>query len=148
MSKRLLVTGAVVVAAAVPSLALAAGTSMSPVVSSKLTGTAEVPKAGGGSGIVVFHLNAKTGRVCWAFSKVSGIGTPTAAHIHKAAAGKAGPVVVALGGAYKAGGCTKAPTKTVEAIESSPNAYYANIHTAKYPNGAIRGQLVAGMVNG
>jgi len=62
-------------------------------------------------------------------------------------AGKAGPIVVALGGHYKAKGCTSAPKKTIEAIESNPNAYYVNVHTAKYPNGAIRGQLVAGMVH-
>jgi hypothetical protein len=40
-----------------------------------------------------------------------------------------------------------ASKKTIEAIESHPNAYYVNVHTAKYPNGAIRGQLVAGMVH-
>jgi hypothetical protein len=35
----------------------------------------------------------------------------------------------------------------IDAIESSPNAYYVNVHTAKYPDGAIRGQLVAGMMH-
>ncbi len=76
-----------------------------------------------------------------------GLGKPSAAHIHRAPASKAGPVVVPLGAAYKAKGCTSAAKKTIEAIESHPNAYYVNVHTAKYPNGAIRGQLIAGMVH-
>ena len=35
--------------------------------------------------------------------------------------------------------------ESIEKIETSPNAYYVNIHNAKYPAGALRGQLVAGM---
>ena len=77
---------------------------------------------------------------------MSGIAAPQAAHIHKGAAGKAGPVVVPFGAAYKAKGCQKATKAVIEAIESHPNGYYVNIHNAKFPGGAIRGQLVAGMV--
>ena len=32
----------------------------------------------------------------------------------------------------------------IEAIETNPNRYYVNVHNAKYPGGAIRGQLVVG----
>jgi hypothetical protein len=66
---------------------------------------------------------------------------------HRAPAGKAGAIVVPLGGAFKLKGCTSAGKKLIEAIESRPGGYYVNVHTAKYPNGAIRGQLVAGMVH-
>ncbi|MDH4339992.1 MAG: CHRD domain-containing protein [Thermoleophilia bacterium] len=38
-----------------------------------------------------------------------------------------------------------APKATIEKIEANPNAYYVNIHNAKYPAGTLRGQLVAGM---
>ncbi len=99
-----------------------------------------------GHGIVNLNLKAGSGKVCWTF-KIVGLPKPSAAHIHRARPGKAGPVVVPLGGSYKAKGCTTAPKKTIEAIESNPNAYYVNVHTAKYPNGAIRGQLIAGMVH-
>ena len=130
-------------------LAGAAGAAMSPVVSSKLTGKAGTPKgAAAGSGIVVLHLNAKKGTACWDFKGVKGFDKPTAAHIHKGPAGTAGPVVIPFGAAYKAKGCTKAATKTIAAVEEHPNAYYVNVHSAKYPGGAIRGQLVAGMIGG
>jgi CHRD domain-containing protein len=39
----------------------------------------------------------------------------------------------------------KTPKSTIEKIETNPNAYYVNIHNARYPAGALRGQLVAGM---
>ncbi|MDQ2982528.1 MAG: CHRD domain-containing protein [Actinomycetota bacterium] len=132
-----------------PAVALAAGTSMSPVVSSKLSGKTEVPKGDrNGTGIVVLHLNATKRRACWKFKGIKNIGRPQAAHIHKGARGVAGPIVVPLGGAYKAKGCATAAKKVIVAIEEHPNRYYVNIHNAKYPAGAIRGQLVAGMIGG
>ena len=73
------------------------------------------------------------------------IDKPQAAHIHKGRSGVAGPVVIPLGSAYKATGCQKAAKSLIEAIETNPNRYYVNIHNAKYPGGALRGQLVAGM---
>ena len=136
-----------VVALSLPALALASGQAMSPVVSAKLKGSNEVPDKGDpdGTGFVVVTFNANKGTACWKFKGVAKIGTPTAAHIHKGRKGVAGGVVIPLGAAYKASGCAKAPKKTIEAIETNPNRYYVNIHNAKYPGGALRGLLVAGM---
>ena len=130
-----------------PTFALASAQSMSPVVSAKLKGPNEAPTKGDpdGEGLVVIHLNAAKGTTCWDFTGVSGIAKPTASHIHKGRKGVAGPIVVALGAAYKASGCVKTLKATLEKIETNPNAYYVNIHNAKYPGGAVRGQLVAGM---
>ena len=146
--RKTLLAVAVAAVALVPTLALASGQTMSPVLSSNLSGRAEIPKGDpDGKGLAVLHLNASKGTVCWAFKGVARIGTPNAAHIHKGRARTAsGPVVVPLGSRYKATGCTKAAKKLIEAIETHPNNYYVNIHNAKYPAGAIRGQLVAGMV--
>ena len=59
MRKRVLAI-AVLAAALIPALALAAGSSMSPVVSAKLTGKTEVPKGDpNGKGLAVIHLDAK-----------------------------------------------------------------------------------------
>ena len=132
---------------ALPAAAFAAAAAMHPELGAKLTGKHEVPKGlPVGHGIVNLNLKASSGKVCWTF-QIVGLPGAASAHIHRAPAGKSGPIVVPLGGRYKAKGCTSAPKKTIEAIESSPNAYYVNVHTAKYPNGAIRGQLVAGMVH-
>ena len=145
--RRAFLVVAAVAAAALPTLAVAAGAAMSPVVSSKLSGKTEVPKGDpDGSGIAILHLDAKKGTACWDFKNVAKIDRATAAHIHKGAAGKAGPVVVPFGAAYKAKGCANAAKGLIAAIEEHPNSYYVNIHTAKYPAGAIRGQLVAGMI--
>ncbi len=147
--RSLLVGTAAAAAVALPLTALAAPAvhrGMSPVVSAGLLGKNEVPKgAPAGSGLVVIHLDGAKRSVCWSFAKVTGIGKATAAHIHKAPRGREGAVVVPLGGSYRAKGCTKASAALIGAIEEHPSRYYVNVHTAKYPNGAIRGQLAPGM---
>jgi CHRD domain len=144
---RMLIASTCIVAAS-PAAAIAARDAMHAEVGAGLSGKAEVPKgAPAGHGIVNVTLDSETGKVCWTFERIAGIGKAQAAHIHKAPAKKAGPVVVPLGSAFKTKGCTRAATKTVEAIEARPSAYYVNVHTKKYPNGAIRGQLHAGMAH-
>jgi len=130
-----------------PALALAGGQAMSPVVSAKLKGSNETPAKGdpNGSGFIVVTFNASKGTACWKFKNIKGIAAPNAAHIHKGKKGVAGPVTIAFGATYKASGCAKAPKSTIEKIETNPNRYYVNIHNTKYPGGALRGQLVAGM---
>jgi hypothetical protein len=127
--------------AVVVAIAAVSAASASTTLHVKMTGAAEVPKADGGSGNAAITLNASTGKVCWVFSNLKGIKSATAAHIHKAPKGKAGPIVVPLGGSFKAKGCIKSTKATVKAILKKPGAYYVNIHTKKFPNGAIRGQL-------
>jgi hypothetical protein len=136
-----------VIALALPVLALAASGSMSPVVSAKLKGSNESPVKGdlNGTGLVVLHLSTTKGTACWQFSHVADIAKPTQAHVHKGRKGQSGPIVIPLGATYKAKGCRKASPTLIEAIETNPNRYYVNIHNAKYPGGAIRGQLVVGM---
>jgi hypothetical protein len=134
-------------ALAVPASALAMNPPMHPQLSAKLLGSQEVPAGPKAAhGIVNLDLTAKTGKVCWTFD-IAGVAGPTAAHIHKAAPGKAGPVVVPFGATYSKKGCTTASKALVTSIEEHPNSYYVNVHNAKYPNGVIRGQLVAGMMH-
>jgi hypothetical protein len=136
-----------VVGLVLPAVALAGGQAMSPVVSAKLKGSNETPVKGdpNGAGFVVVTFNATKGTACWKFKGVKGIAAPAAAHIHKGKKGTSGPVTIAFGATYKATGCAKAPKATIEKIETNPNAYYVNVHNAKYPAGALRGQFVAGM---
>jgi len=116
-------------------------------VSAKLKGVSEAGVKGhpNGSGFVVVHLSTAKGTACWQFTNVKNIAKPTQAHIHKGGKGVSGPVVIPFGASYKAKGCAKAAKSLIGKIETNPNRYYVNIHNAKYPAGAIRGQLVVGM---
>jgi hypothetical protein len=109
----------------------------------KMTGKQEVPKGSPtGLGTAKITLDPAKSRICFRLTW-SQIGSPTAAHIHQAPAGKAGNVVVSLFGnpPAKHTGCVSAKKSVITAIEKKPGAYYVNIHNTKYPNGAIRGQL-------
>jgi len=53
-------------------------------------------------------------------------------------------VVVPLGAAYRAKGCTTTSAANARAIAARPGSFYVNVHNARYPNGAVRGQLRSG----
>jgi hypothetical protein len=134
---------AVVVGAALSLAAMSFGATRSASWSAKLTVKQEVPKqavktpAANGA----FTATLKGKKLTWrlTFSKLSG--PATAAHIHMAAKGVAGGVVVALCGPCKSGahGTATVPAAVVKA--ASKHLLYVNVHTAKNPAGEIRGQL-------
>ena len=104
-----------------------------------LTGKSEVPKGDpDGRGTAEVKINGTS--VCWEI-KTSKVAKLVAAHIHKGRAGVAGPIVVPFGKTFKSKGCVTAPAATAAAIKNNPSAYYVNVHNAKYPGGALRGQL-------
>jgi hypothetical protein len=107
-----------------------------------LKGNNEAPAApASNKGKVELKLNAATGKVCWEFKLGKIDGKPSQAHIHKGKAGVSGNVVVPLGANYKRQGCTTAAKSLVKSIAGHPGAYYVNVHNAKHPLGAMRGQL-------
>jgi len=115
-----------------------------------MVGVTEVPNPADpdGTGTVNLRLRQGQGQICESVS-VSGIGQPTASHIHKGTASDSGPVVVALKTPSLSGavsGCVVAPRDVVNAIMANPAGYYVNVHTGDYPDGAIRNQL-SGPVN-
>ena len=139
MRLRLVLVAGLVAAVVLPAAALGRSSSTKTFVT-KLTGGVEVPKgAPAGSGQASITITGT--KVCWAFTKIKGITRPLVSHIHKGGPGKAGPVVVPLGGAFKLKGCTTTTAAIAKAIVAKPGAYYVNIHTPKFPAGAIRGQL-------
>jgi hypothetical protein len=107
-----------------------------------LKGKNETPAAPAtNKGKAELKLNTATGKVCWEFKLAKIDGKPSQAHIHKGKAGVSGNVVVPLGANYKRQGCTKAAPSLVKSIANHPAAYYVNVHNAKHPLGAMRGQL-------
>ena len=109
-----------------------------------LTGNAETPAGDPvATGTGEFHLRGGQGQVCYQLA-AKNLAPAVAAHIHRGAAGAAGPVVVPLttpGADGASRGCATAARSIVAAILAAPANYYANIHTAEFPGGAIRGQL-------
>ena len=99
---------------------------------------------GQGSATVILHPTTRT--LCYGVL-VHGIDTPVAAHIHNAPAGRNGPIVVPLtppaqGNPGNASGCiANLDPALLAAIEQNPGAFYVNVHTAAFPEGAARGQL-------
>ena len=136
-----------VAAAVLAPAALALPRAMHPELGATLLGKNEVPKGSPTAhGIVNLTLNASKGTVCWTF-ELAGVSKPLYAHIHKGRPGTSGPIFIPLGKNYKAKGCATANKAMIDQVESNPNAFYVNVHNAKYPNGAVRGQLIAGMVH-
>lgn len=123
-------------------------------LSASLTGANEVPGPGDTDGVGVAEVNvaARSGALCFAIA-VEGIALPaTAAHIHAAASGVAGDVVVTLeapagfgsGATGVSAGClTKLDGSLLRDIAKNPDQYYVNVHNGDFPGGAIRGQLAA-----
>jgi hypothetical protein len=110
----------------------------------EMDGAQEVPGPGDpdGTGTASFTLNPGLGQVCYELT-VSNIVTATAAHIHRAPVGVAGPVVVPLGAPSggTSSGCVSADRALIMDIIQNPEGYYANVHNSVYPAGAVRGQL-------
>lgn len=123
--------------------AFSAAHSSGTVWSVKLTAAQEIPKQvvknAAGTGSFTGTLTGTKLKFKLTFSKLTG--PATAAHIHLGAMGVSGNVLVPL--------CTpcKSPvtgTVTISAAvkkDFSKHLLYVNVHTAKNPNGEIRGQL-------
>ena len=82
-----------------------------------------------------------TSKLTWKLTFSGLTGKATAAHIHMGKAGKAGNVVVALCAPCRSGahGSTKVSAAVKKALAN--HKAYVNVHTAKNPNGEIRGQI-------
>lgn len=136
---------AVVVLGAACALGLAGPALAQESYSADLTGAAEVPGPGDpdGAGIATFDWDDEQEQLCYALS-IDDIDPATAAHIHRGAAGEAGPPVVTLGTPDAAGGadgCMEIESALRREIRNNPGGFYVNIHNEEFPAGAVRGQL-------
>ena len=110
-----------------------------------LTGANEVPPADpNGTGTAAVNVASALNTLCTDL-EVRDIGAVTAAHIHRGAAGVNGPPVVTLSPPdddNDSDDCDVVADAVLDEIVANPAGFYVNVHTADYPNGAIRGQLM------
>lgn len=109
------------------------------------------PHGDADSGSIELRLNPGQEEVCWTVGDITlsaGDSLPTAAHIHVAPAGLAGPVVIPLFGgataptAYPTGTtCVPADRELLVTILHDPSAYYVNLHNSPHGGGVMRAQL-------
>jgi hypothetical protein len=109
-----------------------------------LTGAKE-PEGGDPNGRGSFTAIVDGSRLCYGLTNRN-IEDPAAAHIHRGRAGVAGDIVVPLeqpssGDPGASSDCVRVARSVSRAILQNPNRYYVNVHTAGFPDGAIRGQL-------
>ena len=115
-----------------------------------MNGIQEVPGPGDpdGSGTAEVRVNPEDGQVCWNLYARQ-IDAATAAHIHRGAAGLAGPPVVTLttpGADGRSQGCATVDLALAREMAMRGHEFYVNVHTASLPAGAIRGQFRGGPI--
>lgn len=114
-------------------------------LSAKLTAAQEIPKQvvkdAGAKGSFTATLSGT--HLAWKLTFSGLTGAATAAHIHLGGMGKSGNVVVPLCTPCKSGqkGTATISASLLKTIQK--HGTYVNVHTAKNPNGEIRGQLSA-----
>jgi hypothetical protein len=140
---RKLVPFALVVVTALVLTAVSLGASRGMGWSATLTAAQEIPKqavkvpAAKGA----FHATLSGKTLTWklTFSHLSG--PALQAHIHLGAMGKSGNVLVPLCAPCKNGMTGKAKVTAAMIKDLGKHLLYVNVHTAKNPNGEIRGQV-------
>jgi len=107
----------------------------------ELSGASQVPPVdSAATGMVEVTLDTEAKTVAWVVTSEGLSGEPTASHIHGPAAAteSAGPVIDTMA---KMEG--SAPITDEQITDLTGGMYYYNVHTAKFPDGEIRGQLMA-----
>ena len=110
-----------------------------------LTGAAEVPpNDSAGTGTVQATFDTETKAFTWTIEYSGLTGEATAAHFHGPAAADAtaGPVIP-IEGSLASPIAGTATLTDAQATELQGGMWYFNVHTAQYPDGELRGQLVS-----
>jgi CHRD domain len=84
------------------------------------------------------------GKLKWRLTFAKLTGPATQAHIHVGRKGKSGNVVISLCAPCRSGVTGTATISAAVLNDFKKHMLYVNVHTAKNPNGEIRGQLARG----
>jgi len=111
-----------------------------------LTAAQETPPAdSAGTGSLDASYDTSTKMLSWTVTYSGLTGDVTAAHFHgPAAMGAKAPPVVPIEAPFTSPIKGSATLTDAQASELQAGMWYFNLHTAKYPDGEIRGQVVAG----
>ena len=109
-----------------------------------LKGASEVPPNDSkGTGTVDATLDAAAKTLSWTITYSGLSGDATAAHFHGPAdPGKNAPPVVPIKGKLASPIKGTSTLSDAQAAELQAGKWYFNVHSAKFPDGEIRGQLV------
>jgi hypothetical protein len=106
-----------------------------------LSGASEVPanaSTATGTATLIFNSTTKIFSITVTYTGV----TATNGHIHKAAAGVSGGVIFPFSSFTSPISYTSAALDATQEADLGANLYYVNIHSAAFPGGEIRGQLI------
>jgi hypothetical protein len=149
---RIIIAALVAVAgiAAVIPLANGASGERTRALFAYMNGRAEVDaegnrNTGDRNGLGTFSAVVDSEQICFGIT-VRDIEDPVAAHIHRGNSRTAGPVLVTLthptsGNPGASSNCVEIDDALASQILRRPNRFYVNVHTADFPNGAVRGTL-------
>jgi hypothetical protein len=125
--------------ALIPAALMAAPATISAALSGSATSKGGDPDGSGGFSVT---LDPDTHDFCYTLWAAK-IGKPTQAHLHTGTAGTDGAAVVTLDVTGKADEqCIALAKAKAQALIDNPGDFYVDVHTADFPDGAIRGQLV------
>jgi hypothetical protein len=106
-----------------------------------LKGSSETPpNASTATGNAIASFNKDT-KILTVVTTYSGM-TATAGHVHKGAIGSAGPVVFPFTSTASPIVFTSTALDAGQEADLMANMYYVNLHSAAFPDGEIRGQLM------
>jgi hypothetical protein len=119
-----------------------------------LRGGNEVPGPGDANALASVELirTSVDGLLCFTWDVDAGFSAAvTAAHVHDADAGVAGPILLTLPApsaaagerVYETGCAPDLDQDLIDQVFADPESFYVNIHTGAFPDGAVRGQLSA-----
>ena len=107
-----------------------------------LTGAQEAPNPNASTATGDATLTFNTTTKIFTLTVTHSITAPTNGHIHKGAIGVGGGVIFPFATFTSPISYTSPALDAAQEADLNANLYYVNIHTAAYPGGEIRGQLI------
>jgi hypothetical protein len=103
-----------------------------------------VPFQGGassGSAQATVNIFPAKSELCWQFSQLIGVPSPTVARLPRIFPGETGEHGYFLDHKYTPSGCIKVEPVVLELMVNKAEQFFVSIHDRQFPGGAVRGPL-------